>query len=129
MLCHLSWLEQQELSSCDPVWYQLFDTAHIPRISEHISTDVKRCQQISTHVGSFNITCQPRQVATDVTCVISCARIVFPSWASHMMEPNRHNGTNIFLSFAVQALRWQAFFSGREQGRRCSNQSQQIAVN
>lgn len=28
--------------------------------------------------------------------------IVFPSWASHMMEPNRHNGTNIFLSFAVQ---------------------------
>lgn len=26
------------------------------------------------------------------------------------MEPNRHNGTNIFLSFAVQALRWQAFF-------------------
>jgi len=28
--------------------------------------------------------------------------IVFPSWASHLMEPNRHNGTNIFLSFAVQ---------------------------
>ncbi|CAJ1344170.1 unnamed protein product [Effrenium voratum] len=28
--------------------------------------------------------------------------IMFPSWASHLMEPNRGNGTNVFLSFAVQ---------------------------
>ncbi|CAK9049447.1 Hypothetical protein SCF082_LOCUS27409 [Durusdinium trenchii] len=28
--------------------------------------------------------------------------ILFPSWASHFMDPNRHNETHVFLSFAIQ---------------------------
>ena len=28
--------------------------------------------------------------------------IFFPSWSSHFIDPNRHNDTNVFLSFAIQ---------------------------
>ena len=29
-------------------------------------------------------------------------RLLFPSWASHFVDPNRGNETHVFLSFAIQ---------------------------
>lgn len=42
--------------------------------------------------------------------------LFFPSWTSHLMEPNRHNETNIFLSFAVQGQEGVTSFDWEDDG-------------